>query len=409
MRKILFTILFFLITSISLTAQIQDLVLRKNARKAEVPFEYENGFIIVKIVFNNVFPLKFIIDTGAEHTILTKKEITDLLQVDYQRRFVIIGADLKTELGAHLVRDIALTMGNMYLSNRSILVLEEDYFKFDEFAGIDVHGIIGADLLRRFVMQIDYRKKMITFHDPSKFNMPKGRFDQLQAEMHRNKPYIFIDTDLPRDTSANLKYLIDTGASVALMMYTITDPILELPDQFIRSNIGMGLGGFIEGFVGRTPGLEIGDSRLRDVITNYQDFLPTMDSSYFNQRNGLIGNQILSRYTLLIDYIRGRVFVQPRSKVNKRFRYDRSGLSLVASGSDLEQITVFTVTPDTPASEVGLQKGDQIKSLNGIPTSLMSLQGVINRLKKRPGKKIKMVIERDGEKFKVKFKLRNLI
>lgn len=410
MRKYFFVLLCCLISGQSLSGQVQDLILRKNAKKAEVPFEYENGFIIVKVVFNNIFPLKFIIDTGAEHTILTKREITDLLQIDYQRRFVIMGADMKTELGAYLVRGILLTMGNMYLNNRSILVLEEDYFNFDEFAGLDIHGIIGADLLRRFVMEIDYRKKNITFYDPSKFNMPKGNFDEVEVEFHRNKPYIFADTELPRDTSARLKYLMDTGASVAMMMYTITDTtLLHLPEQFIRSNIGMGLGGYIEGFVGRTPGIDIGDTHLREVITNYQDFLPTMDSSYFNDRHGLLGNQILSRYKVIVDYIKGQVYLEPTAKVKQKFRYDRSGLSLIASGPQLGDITVFAVTPDTPADEAGLQKGDIIKAMNGIPAGFLTLQGAINRLKRKVGKKIKLKIDREGKRKKVAFWLRDLI
>lgn len=409
MRNFFLIILCFLISGQSLSAQVQDLILRKNAEKAEVPFQYENGFIIVNVVFNNVFPLKFIIDTGAEHTILTKKEITDLLQIDYQRRFVIMGADLKTELGAYLVRGIVLTMGNMYLSNRNILVLEEDYFNFDEFAGIDIHGIIGADLLRRFVVEIDYRKKKITFYDPSKFKGPNKDFHEVESEFHRTKPYLFAETDLPRDTSAKLKYLMDTGASVALMMYTVTDTLLQLPEQFIRSNIGMGLGGFIEGFVGRTPAIRLGESKLQGVVTNYQDFLPSMDSSYFNDRNGLLGNQILSRYNIIIDYIKDKVYLDPTSRVKKRFRYDRSGLSLIASGPQLQDITIFAVTPGTPAAEVNLQKGDIIKNMNCIPAGLLSLQGAINRLKKRAGKKIRLKIERNGETFKVKFRLRDLI
>lgn len=409
MRKILLLLLCCILSNSNLTAQVPDLILRKNAKKAEVPFSYENGFIVIEVVFNNIFPLKFIVDTGAEHTILTKREITDLLQVDYQRRFVIMGSDLKTELGAYLVRGIVLTMGNMYLSNRSMLVLEEDYFSFDEFAGLDVHGIIGADLLRRFVVQIDYKKETLIFHDPSKFSLPHGKFAELEVELHRNKPYIYTHTDLPRDTSANLKYLLDTGASVALMMYTITDTLLQLPEQFIRSNIGMGLGGFIEGFVGRTPALDLGATTMREIVTNYQDFLPTMDSAYFNKRNGLIGNQILSRFNVIVDYIKGKVYVEPNSRVNKKFRYDRSGLSLVASGADLEHVTVFAVTPDTPAAEVGMQKGDIIKRINGVPTGFTGLQGAINRLKKRPGKRTRLVIERDGEKMKIRFRLRDLI
>lgn len=409
MKRIALSILLVCLFQTILPAQSPDLVILKNARRIEIPFEYENSFIVARVVFNSIFPLKFIIDTGAEHTILTKREITDLLQIDYQRRFVVVGADLETELVAFLVRGINLNVGNMLVKNRSILVLEEDYFKFEEVAGLDVHGIIGADLLRRFVVRIDYKKQVITLMDPSTFEPPGGRFKEIPMEINRNKPYIDARTELPGDTAAQLKYLIDTGASLAMMIYTTTDSVLHLPEHVIRSRIGMGLGGYIEGFIGRIPYLEFGEFEMRDVVTNFQEVTPTMDSSYFNNRNGLIGNQILSRFTVILDYIQGRVYMAPNRNYKKKFKYDRSGLSLAASGASLEDFMVINVVPDSPADEAGIQRGDIIKKINGLPSDFMTLHSVLNRLKKRPGKRIRMTVLRGEEKIKVSFRLRDLI
>ena len=47
----------------------------RGAKKVEIPFERQGNFIIVKVTFEGLFPLRFILDTGAEHTILTKKEL----------------------------------------------------------------------------------------------------------------------------------------------------------------------------------------------------------------------------------------------------------------------------------------------------------------------------------------------
>ena len=49
-----------------------------NIKKVDIPFSYRNDLIIMDVVFQNVFPLKFIYDTGAEHTIMLHKEITDI-------------------------------------------------------------------------------------------------------------------------------------------------------------------------------------------------------------------------------------------------------------------------------------------------------------------------------------------
>ncbi|HOY18537.1 MAG TPA: hypothetical protein PLC89_14620, partial [Haliscomenobacter sp.] len=56
--------------------QINDLVFLNGETHVDIPFDYENNFIVIKLMFNDIFPLKFIFDTGAENTILTKREIT---------------------------------------------------------------------------------------------------------------------------------------------------------------------------------------------------------------------------------------------------------------------------------------------------------------------------------------------
>ena len=80
--------------------------LKFGVKQVEMPFEYDNNFIVVDVLMNGLVPLKFIFDTGAEHTILTRREITDVLGVPYRRRFTVLGADMKTELHAYLVRNI---------------------------------------------------------------------------------------------------------------------------------------------------------------------------------------------------------------------------------------------------------------------------------------------------------------
>ena len=74
-----FIILLLHITLLSeIWSQIPGFYMNKGSKKLEIPFERIDNFIVVKILFEGLFPLRFILDTGAEHTILTKKEITNL-------------------------------------------------------------------------------------------------------------------------------------------------------------------------------------------------------------------------------------------------------------------------------------------------------------------------------------------
>ncbi len=380
----------------------------KNAHKIDIPFEFENNFIIVNVLFNRVFPLKFIVDTGAEYTILTHKEITDLLQIDYHREFPLLGADMKTKLIAYLARGIDLQVGDMLASQRSILVLGDDYFRFNELAGIEVHGILGADLLRRFVVRINYTKRVLTFFDPGHFPVPH-RSTAIPIDIFRNKPYLVVDAGQQGQELDSLKMLVDTGASLGMLLHTNTLPGFEKPSNVVPGNIGLGLGGFLEGYNGRMDRLDIGPFTMQGVVTNFQDSMPTLGSEYVNQRNGIVGNQVLERFTVTFDYIREILYLQPNKYFKEKFRFDKSGLALVASGSKLTDIIVFNIIPGSPADLAGMQPGDQIKSINGVTTRLLNLGEVTYRMSGRSGKQIKLGILRNGEKLKVSFRLKDLI
>lgn len=390
-------------------AQSLDLQIQRGVKKVEIPFEYENNFIVIKVLFNDVFPLKFIFDTGAEHTILTQREITDLLQINYERRFTIIGSDMSTELYAYLARGVKLTIGNLLALNRSILVLEEDYFRFEEYGGIQVQGILGADLFRRFVVKINYRRKVITLYDPTYFNPPGGRYKEFPIEIERHKPYLMANTSLTSDTTIRGKYLLDTGASISLLLYTNSHPAFNLPKQYIRSKIGMGLGGFLQGFMGRIEEIEIGGNKLESVITNFQELGTSVDTSFTNNRNGIIGNQILNRFELIIDYIHGKLYLQPEKNYRRTFQYDKSGLILAASGVNLNVFTVIDLIDNSPAANADIQVGDEIKRINGMPTNLIHLSDVLRRLQGKSGKKVKLQIQRNNTKLTKEFVLKDLI
>lgn len=401
---------FFLLLAPSiLWGQLTDLKTPRNFKKIDIPFDYVNNFIVLEIKFMDHFPMKFIFDTGAEHTIITKKEIVDLLNFKYEKRFTIIGSDMTTELYAYLIRGVNMNFKNLKAVNRSILVLEEDYFRFEEFAGISVHGIIGADFFSRFVVQIDYRKKVLSLLNPEHFKPPKKNVYSVPIEVKRHKPYLIANTSFRNDTTVKVKLLVDTGASLPLLLHTNTHPHLQLPATTIKSNIGMGMGGYIEGFLGRIQNLNIATIDLPEVTTSFQDIASHMDTTYLNSRNGILGNKILNRFTITIDYFKGVLYLKPNKAFTKKFRYDKSGLLLAASGYNLNNFTVFGVIPGSPAAEAGILPGDVLGSINRVPVNFLNLEGIQKVLQKKEGKLIRLKIRRNGKRMKRQFELRNLI
>ena len=403
-------IFFFCCTiGLSLPAQIPGFYMGKGAKKIEIPFERQDNFIILKVLFEGLFPLRFILDTGAEHTILTKKEITNLLRVTYDREITIMGTDMKTEIKAYIARKLRMELTNLTLV-KDILVLNEDYFKFDEFAGLDIQGIIGAEAFKGHVIKVDYIKQIITVYDPSVFKDSDHRkFEEIPIQIKRSKPYIIVDTQINSDTIIPLKLLIDTGAALALLLHTYSTPGLVMPPQVIKGNIGVGLGGQIEGYMGRLRSISLGSSRLGNVISHFQELYDASDSVNVNQRNGILGGEILSRFTVIIDFMHEKMYFQPNKYFKSSFEYDKSGLILVAGGVELNKFTVYDVIPNSPAFECDILRGDEIVTINRLPARFYTLGTINQKFQGKPGKKIRLVIKRDGKKMSRTLVLKELI
>lgn len=379
-------------------------------KSVDIPFEYFNDFIIIDVVFNDALPLKFIFDTGAEHTVLLKKEIAEVSEIPYERRFQIIGSDMRTDLYAYLIRKIPLKIGAIKIANQSLLVLEEDYFDFEEKVGTPIQGIIGADIFRSYQIHIDYEKMILRFALSGEDKFLKN-YEKIPIELFKNKPYLSAQVGLTDTSEIQVKLLLDTGAGLALLLHTDTHEDLKLPDRVITGQVGVGLGGDLEGFLGRVRSLDLPNTgySLNNIVTNFQELNEQLDTTQLNHRNGLLGNQVLKRFRVVIDYPMGILYLKRNRRYKSKFEFDKSGLIVVAAGKNLTNYYVTKVLPNSPAAEAGIIRGDRIIKINGTDTWLMNLESILNRLKRKTGKKIKLTIRRNNAKMKREFRLRDLI
>jgi C-terminal processing protease CtpA/Prc len=89
--------------------------------------------------------------------------------------------------------------------------------------------------------------------------------------------------------------------------------------------------------------------------------------------------------------------------------YDRSGISLIASGLLLNIFTIQNVLPNSPAWNVDIRRGDEILKVGYTPAQLLSLDEILKVFQKKPGKRIKIVVLRDGKRLKKTIVLKDLL
>ena len=402
------TTLVFLMTAFVVPgeAQYSGLDLLDNKLKKEIPFKYVNGFIIVQLYYGHLFELNFLFDTGASHNILFKKNVNDILGVEYSDTILIGGADIHSKMKALVSRNIPMQLKNTNTIQRDIIVLEEDFLELEKVLGTRVDGILGGDFFKGLVVGIDHKKDKITIYNPNRF-VANSDFSEHDINIQNYKPYMLCHTDID-EAPDTLNYLIDSGASLALLIHSNKNKDFEMPENVIIGNIGKGLGGEINGFVGLIEGINMDQYRLPNIITSFQ----AIDSSFLETdkilRDGIIGNVILSRFHVIIDYMREKLYLKKISDLDEEFDYDKSGMLIYALGEKLNEYYIKAIYPDTPAAEAGLLPGDRILKIGFWPIKYYSLSGILNKLQAKEGKKIKITVLRDGEKIKTEFRLRNL-
>jgi hypothetical protein len=401
---------FLFIHSYQVFGQALGFSLADGRTKVQIPIEVHNNLIVVPVVLNGALPLKFILDTGVRTTILTQKTFTDILNLTYARKYTISGPGGEKLIEAYVTNNVSLELPGVLGRGHAMLVLEEDYLELRNYLGVDVHGILGYELFSRFIIEINYEKKIMTLMLPERFRK-KRKYHTIPIRIEDTKPYVTTPVVLSDGTQLTAKLLVDSGASHGLMLDPASDDRIDFPKLVVSSVIGRGLGGEITGKVGRIKTLHLGPYKVENMIANFPD-----PNSYFDSlklgsttRNGTIGGETLSRFTVVFNFSREEIHLKKNHAFKKGFHYNLSGMTVKAKGSRLNIFEVTGVRQQSTADKAGLKEGDLIVSINGQLTSNIDLNIINAMLNHRPGKKINLNVDRKGQRVRVDFRLEDQI
>ena len=172
-----------------------------------------------------------------------------------------------------------------------------------------------------------------------------------------------------------------------------------------RSNLG-GAGGASESITARVQNIQLGRFVIdKPLIELSQAVKETEVRSNFA---GVVGGEVFRRFTLILDYSRRRIFLEPNAHLLEPVEADMSGIELAADGEDFKTFVVNEVAADSPAAEAGLKEEDELTAVDGRPVSEFGLDQ-IRQMFEREGKEYSLSIKRGERTLQVKIKLRRLI
>lgn len=384
----------------------------ENPKRSSVSFKFRqiSNLIILPVSINGSDSLNFILDTGLKGIIITELTMVNQLNLNYMKPISLhgLGSDMVTQ--AYQSGDNTLSLPGLQATKQVINVVIDENFQISQILGMPVHGLIGMNVFKDYVVRVDYDLEEITLYKPGEFEYKPRKDDiVLPVEFVRNKPVVRAEIRQDSITSVPVSLLVDTGASDALWLSSDTHEQLKIPEVNIYSFLGMGIGGELYGHKGRIDGLWLGGKVIELPIVAYPEpsFIDQIVKA--ERRNGTIGGEVLRRFTVWFDYFNNRVILRPNNHIKDKFHYNMSGLELINPVPGVPVFTVNNVIENSPAWDAGIRVNDQLISINHRRHNDLSLNDLNLMLRQKDNKRINLVLLRNGEEFKTTFYLKEVL
>lgn len=381
----------------------------QKSKSISIKFKSSSNLIIIPVRINESDTLNFILDTGVRYPIITELPFVNKLNLNYLMPIPVKGLGEGVELTAYRSANNTMTINGLTARNQEVQMIIDENFQISHILGIPVHGLIGFNLFKDYIVEIDYLNEKITLNKPEYFKYRDNKKDIIMPlNFDGNKPYVNTTIETDDSIKVPVKLLVDTGASDALWLSEKSDDRINYPKQHVETFIGRGLSGDLYGVKGRIEGIWVGPLVLPKPIVAFPDSEVIDQLISSNDRNGTIGAEILRRFHVTIDYRNSRLTLRPNHKFNDDFNYNMSGMEIINPMPGLPIFTITNIRENSPASLAGLKENDQILSLNNSSRNDLELNDINLLLQSKENKKIKVKYLREGVEYETSFELKKL-
>lgn len=433
--------LVFLLCSAILTAQ-NDFTIDNRKGKDKISFELVNNLIMIPVEVNGV-ELSFLLDSGAANTVIFSFEERDSLLLNQATPIMLRGLSAEAPVPAIKSKKNTVRIGDAVKQNQTIYVVFDGSLRLSARLGVPVHGIIGYDFFKDFVVEIKYSTQKIRFYRPDVYkprNCRKCR--EMPLTFSKNKPYLFAEITDSLKSKKAVKLLIDSGSSDALWLFENDSLGITVPHKAFDDYLGVSINGNIYGKRSKISDFWMKEFHLEKVNVAFPDLTAFEEADFFKGRNGSIGGGLLKRFDVVFDYQDERIILKKNRYFKRPFYYNMSGLVLeqgsltvakrLAQSStpyelgdeskntsatftvanhenyelSLERLYVVAdIRKDSPAEKAGIQVGDEVVEINNKPVYEYKLYEINEFFYTNKPKRITLKILRNNKQRRISFVL----
>jgi len=278
--------------------------------------------------------------------------------------------------------------------------------------GEDLDGLLGAPLLRRYVVEVDLDAAVMKIHDPARWRY-EGGGEELPVRVDAlGVPHLRVRFRAPGGEALEGEFKIDSAASSATLLFAqpflarhgLLDKLRAAGAPLLADELA-GVGGTSRMWYTRLVEVEVGRTAF---ARPWAGLIEAKGGSLAaSEITGLIGGGLLHRYKVIYDCPRGRIYLERGKRMGEPFEIDMSGLRWTSPRENRREFRVRAVMPDSPAARAGVQAGDVLVMVDGVAAAKVDRAGLEKRLM-RPGR-VRLQMKREGRELAFELALARLV
>ncbi|MBS1742349.1 MAG: aspartyl protease family protein [Bacteroidetes bacterium] len=348
------------------------------------PFKmYSGGVMIIKACYENKKDsFNFILDTGSGGISLDSATCSEFNINPTQTDTTLTGI-----AGAQKVSFVfnkSINFPGLKLENLNFHV--SDYSVLSSVYGERIDGIIGYSFFSRYIVKINFDSLQVEVYSPGKIKYPKG--GTTLHPVFTFLPAQYMSVKDRRKVASN--FYFDTGAGLCFLMSDqfIQDSGILLSKRNPVITQAEGMGGKMRMRLTVVKEVKLGPYTFNHVPTYlYQDIFKVTNYPF---TGGLVGNDLLKRFNLIINYPSREIHIIPNSHYNETFEYGYTGFSIYYVNG---KIVVDDVIKDSPAEKAGFLVGDEIISVGkNFSNNIQQYKDLLQE----PNARIQVIIKRNA-------------
>ncbi len=272
---------------------------------ATIPFTMlTGGIVIVRAALDNFKDsLNFVLDTGSGGISLDSTTSVELRLVKKMTDKTVRGiAGMKT---VEFTYNHSIHLPGLSVENLDFHI--NDYDILTSAYGIRIDCIIGYSFLRRYIVAIDYDDLKFDVYTPGTYKYPRGGF--LLRPQFTTLP--MQQAGVRDNTSTISKFYFDTGAGLCMLLNEdfVQDSSLLRSKRKKYPTEAEGLGGKKAMMLTVIKEFRMGPYRFRNIPVYIFD--DEFNITSYPVLGGLIGNDILRRFNVVLNYPEQQIHIRP--------------------------------------------------------------------------------------------------